>query len=108
MPDLIETLIAEGYTGRKGKGGFYRLSDNGGKTPEMVKEVIDLQSGTWSKAKRLKPKALKAGKKGGLRAVLNHDSELGQYAWEVLAGTLSYAASLVPEIADNIELFEQR
>src|SRR5690606_18298516 len=25
MPELIQRLIAEGYTGRKGKGGFYRL-----------------------------------------------------------------------------------
>ena len=28
---LITKMIAEGYTGRKGKGGFYRLSATGGR-----------------------------------------------------------------------------
>ncbi len=103
MPELINQMIAEGYTGRKGKGGFYRLSEADGKT----KEVLDLNGFTWSKALRPKPKAVKASQKGGLRALLSHDSELGRYAWEVLAGTLSYAASLVPEIADDIEAVDR-
>src|SRR3546814_8807748 len=38
---LLETLIAEGYTGRKGKGGFYRLNKANG---ARVKEAIDLRS----------------------------------------------------------------
>jgi len=99
MPELIGKLIEQGYTGRKGKGGFYRLSTDGEKT----KEVLDLNTLEWSVAKRPKPKALKASKKGGLRALLSHDSDLGRYAWEVMSETLSYAASLVPEIADDIE-----
>ncbi len=34
---LIENMIADGYTGRKGKGGFYRLNREGGK---KVKKVL--------------------------------------------------------------------
>ena len=38
---ILRKMVAEGYTGRKGKGGFYRRSrDGGGK----VKEAIDLKS----------------------------------------------------------------
>jgi len=104
MPSIVSTMIDDGYIGRKGKGGFYRLNNDGG---EKVKEVIDLQSGSYSKARHPKVKAAIAAKKGGLRALLTHDSNEGRYAWDVLAGTLSYAAALVPEIADNIELVDR-
>ena len=40
---LIERLIAEGYTGRKGKGGFYRINREKGKQ----KEAIDLVTGQY-------------------------------------------------------------
>src|SRR5690606_11353647 len=33
---LLEKMIADGYTGRKGKGGFYRLDKSGG---ERVKQA---------------------------------------------------------------------
>ena len=35
-------MIADGYTGRKGKGGFYRLERSGG---ERRKQAIDLVTG---------------------------------------------------------------
>ncbi|HEX7969084.1 MAG TPA: 3-hydroxyacyl-CoA dehydrogenase family protein, partial [Stellaceae bacterium] len=41
---LIARMIADGYTGRKGKGGFYRMT----RTAEgRVKEAIDLQTGAY-------------------------------------------------------------
>src|SRR5690606_10245491 len=41
---LLGKMVADGYTGRKGKGGFYRLNRaNGGK----VKEAISLASGEY-------------------------------------------------------------
>ena len=39
---VITKMIAEGYTGRKGKGGFYRINKAGG---GKVKESGDLQTG---------------------------------------------------------------
>ncbi|MEX2367686.1 MAG: 3-hydroxyacyl-CoA dehydrogenase family protein, partial [Pseudohongiellaceae bacterium] len=100
-PAILEKMIADGYTGRKGKGGFYRLDEN------KHKEVIDLESGEYSRARRPKPAALAAGKKGGLKALLQDSSSEGKYAWCVMSDTLSYAASLVPEIADDIEAVDR-
>lgn len=97
-PALIGQMIADGYTGRKGKGGFYRLNTTGG---DKVKEVIDLQSGDYAPAQRPKPPASLVSKKGGLRATLEHDSAEGRYARSVLVSTFAYAAALVPEIADD-------
>ena len=101
MPALIQRMIDAGYTGRKGKGGFYRLNDAGGK------EVIDLKDGSYHAARRPKVKAARAAKRGGLRATLCHDSAEGRYAWQVWSSVLLYAASLVPEIADDIEAVDR-
>jgi len=38
----------------------------------------------------------------GLQALLEHPDQGGRYAWRVLARVLSYAASLVPEISDDL------
>ena len=98
-PELIETMIEAGYTGRKGKGGFYHLDSS---TGERVKQARDLDSGEYSDASRPKLDSVAASKKGGLRALVEHGDKGGRYGWKVLAGTLSYAADLAPEIADDI------
>ncbi len=98
-PPLIEKMIADGYTGRKGKGGFYRLKKDGGK---RIKEALDLKSGEYREAQKVTPASVEVSKSGGLRALVTHEDKTGDYAWRVLAKTLHYAASLVPEIADDI------
>jgi 3-hydroxyacyl-CoA dehydrogenase len=96
---LIQRLIETGYTGRKGKGGFYRLNTAGG---ERVKEAIDLRSGEYHPAHKPRLDALRAARSGGARALLEGEEPAARFAWRVMAGTLTYAASLVPEIADDI------
>ena len=98
-PDLIKKMIENGYTGRKGRGGFYRLKPD---TKEKIKEAVDLGSGEYRKAEKLKLESVTAAKKGGLMALLEHSDKTGRYAWWVLSRTLSYAAQLVPEISDDI------
>ncbi len=97
-PERVKNMIAEGYTGRKGKGGFYRLNTEGG---GKKKEAIDLASGTY-RAEQKSTLASVAGAKAGLRALVEHPDIGGQYAAAVLLPTLYYAASLIPEIAGDI------
>lgn len=103
---FIHGMIAAGYTGRKGKGGFYRLDPNGSgakKAKQALKLDKDRFDENASYAAADKPKLASADAgKAGLKAVVTTDDIGGQYAWNVLSQTLSYAASLVPEIADNI------
>ncbi len=96
---LIQKMIETGYTGRKGKGGFYRLNTAGG---ERVKEAIDLATGEYHTASKPRLDALDAAKTGGARALLEGDEPAARFAWQVMAKTLAYAVSLVPEIADDI------
>jgi 3-hydroxyacyl-CoA dehydrogenase len=98
-PDLVKKMIADGYTGRKGKGGFYRMNRAGGK---RVKEALDLATGEYRPARTPALPALDAAREGGLRGLVAGDDPGARYAWRVLSRTLAYAASLVPEIADDI------
>src|SRR5436190_973321 len=93
---LLHKLIAEGSTGRKGKGGFYRLDRRGG---GRVKQALDLRTGTYGDAERPRLDSVDAAK-AGLRALVEHPDRGGRYAWRVLSATLAYAAGLVPEVAD--------
>ena len=92
---LILRLIAEGFTGRKGKGGFYRLNREAGKR----KEAIDLATGEYRAQQ--KPPAIPT-KAGDLAALLALPGKAGAYAWAVLGPTLAYTAALVGEAADDI------
>ncbi len=98
-PAVIRKMIDEGYTGRKGKGGFYRMNKSGG---QRVKEALDLATGEYREASTPRLEAVEAAKSGGLRALVSGDDRHARYAFTVLAKTLAYAASLVPEIADDV------
>lgn len=94
---LIEKMIGEGYTGRKGKGGFYRLNKEQGRR----RETIDLATGEYREAIRAFGPSGAAGK-GDLRALVEAKGAIGAYAWAVLGGTLAYAAGLVPQAAGDV------
>ena len=93
---LIARMIAEGLTGRKGKGGFFRLNRSGG---ARIKEAIDLTTGTY---RAEAPASVPAAAARDLKALLALPGKAGAYAWAVLGPTLAYAASLAGEIADSI------
>jgi 3-hydroxyacyl-CoA dehydrogenase len=96
---LVTKLIGSGYTGRKGKGGFYRLAKSDG---QRVKEAIDLETGAYHPAARPRLEAVDAARDGGPRALLAGEEPAARYAWRVMSRTLAYACSLLPEIADDI------
>ena len=97
MP-LVERMIAEGYTGRKGKGGFYRLNREQGKR----KEAMDLKTGAY-RAERKADIDVMTGSGRKLAALLDHPSKYGQYAWTVLGQTLTYALNLVGDATSRPE-----
>lgn len=97
IPPVVSKMIQEGYTGRKGKGGFYRLNRAGS---EKIKESINLQTGEYSKSREGRLESVANTRK--LADLVSYPDKGGQYAWKVLSQVLSYAASLVPAIADDI------
>ncbi len=99
---LLDKLIAGGYTGRKGKGGFYRINREKGKR----KEAIDLATGEFRASREPKVEAVEAAGRELIR-LLEHDSKHGRYAWRALGQTLSYAAALVGDAADDVASIDE-
>ncbi len=98
FPPLFQKMINDGYTGRKGKGGFYRLNRAGG---GRVKESLDLKTGEYRPSAEPRLESLAAAARDPA-ALLRHPDRGGEFARRVLGQTLAYAAALVPEIADDI------
>ena len=97
--EIITAMIEDGYTGRKGKGGFYRLNTDDG---QRVKEARSLIDGSYATANRWAgfPSA-KIGRQGIARLIEKND-EGSRFVAEVLLDTFVYAANLVPEVSDDI------
>ena len=91
---LVKKLIETGYTGRKGKGGFYRMNkvDN-----KKILEAINLETGEYHPTQKISIKSEKVD----LKALINRDDKYGQYAWSVISKIINYASSLVPGITDE-------
>ncbi|MEI8395604.1 MAG: 3-hydroxyacyl-CoA dehydrogenase NAD-binding domain-containing protein [Rhodospirillaceae bacterium] len=102
---LIERMIRDGFTGRKGKGGFYRMD----KRPDgsRVKLAIDLASGDYRRSEKPVLDSLEAARNGGPAALFKHGDRGGAYARAVMLPTLDYAASLVPEITEDYEAVDR-
>ncbi len=88
---LVKNLIETGYTGRKGKGGFYRMNKSGA---TKIMEAINLETGDYSASKKIDIKSDKVDLKG----LINRKDKYGEYAWSVLSKIIKYASSLVPGI----------
>lgn len=96
LPAIEQKLFEAGQLGRKTGGGFYRVSknDDGSKN----RETYDLESGEWRPTASVEL----AADEQDFSTALFADSLAGKFAWELMGGTLAYAADLVPEIADDI------
>jgi 3-hydroxyacyl-CoA dehydrogenase len=91
---LIKKLIETGYTGRKGKGGFFRINKEGG---VKILEALNLETGDYSPSKKIDVKSDKVD----LKKLIKRDDKYGKYAWSVISKIIKYASSLVPEITDE-------
>jgi 3-hydroxyacyl-CoA dehydrogenase len=99
---LIAKMIETGYTGRKGKGGFYRMIKNGA---ERRKEAVDLKTGGYHAVKPVALPGLDAAladRKTGLKTLFSAGDKAADFAWGMLAPTFAYSADLVGEIADTL------
>ena len=116
VPDFILQMVKKGWLGEKTGGGFYqrRRGENGS-------EIWTLDYNTLEYAPRstpLSPPASGGIKEGldsinavrriadageRLKRLIDSDDRAGQFAWKCLSHTMRYAASRLPEIADDLE-----
>ena len=91
---LITKLIQTGYTGRKGKGGFYRMNKSNN---QKILEAINLETSEYLPSKKIDLKIDKVN----LNNLINRKDKYGEYAWSVISKIIKYASSLVPSITEK-------
>ncbi len=91
---LITKLIETGYTGRKGKGGFYRMNKTNN---QKILEAINLESGEYLATKKIDLGIDTVN----LNKLIDRDDKYGQYAWSIISKIIKYSSSLVPGITDK-------
>ena len=103
-PALVTAMIADGWTGNKGKGGFYRDTVSG----RLVRIIEGGADGlSWRDVSSQLPDAVQlslaaAARQGEpLDPLLADTSPGGRFAQTVLVKILAYAASLVPAITTS-------
>ena len=92
---LVKNLIETGYTGRKGKGGFYRMNKKDGK---KVLEAINLSTKDYSPFKKID---LNIDEKVTLKELVSRNDKYGKYAWSVISKIILYASSLIPNVTKD-------
>jgi 3-hydroxyacyl-CoA dehydrogenase len=100
---MITAMIAEGYTGDKGKGGFYLT---GGDEVRMARPLTgsDAALADYRPAQTALPDAAIAAaeatahRREPLDAILAGDDACAKFSRRVLARVLAYAASLIPTV----------
>ena len=97
---LITKLIETGYTGRKGKGGFYRVNKESGK---KVLEALNLETGEYASSKKINIKSDKVD----LKNLINRKDKYGNYAWSVISEIIKYASSLVPNVTKEFNNIDE-
>ena len=100
VPDFMQQMLKRGMLGEKAKRGFYQKEG---------REILALDWKTLEYHERTKPRfaSLERAKTAEdpidrLKLVLAGDDRAAQFLWKVLSSTCLYAASLVPEISDDV------
>ncbi|PPR44114.1 MAG: hypothetical protein CFH21_00480, partial [Alphaproteobacteria bacterium MarineAlpha5_Bin11] len=92
---FIMNMIEDGYTGRKGKGGFYRMNKESG---QKILEAINLKSGDYSPSKKID---LGIDDQVNIKNLISRNDKYGEYAWSVLSKIILYASSLIPDVTSE-------
>ena len=92
---LVKKLIETGFTGRKGKGGFYRMNKKDGK---KVLEAINLTTKDYSPSEKID---LNIDEKVNLKELVSRNDKYGKYSWSVISKIILYASSLIPNVTKD-------
>ncbi len=105
VPDFVAKMVDQGLLGKKSGSGFYKTEK--GADGKLSRQVINPQTLEYEKITPASFPCLEEAKKKGslaekMQAIVYGDDKGAQYAWQVTARGLIYAANRIPEISDTI------
>jgi len=105
LPAYVSAMLEKGTLGEKSGAGFYKKSRKADGSSEIL--ALDLNTLEYRSQAKVRYASLGAARGAessaeSARIVLSGTDEAAQFAWNVTADTLLYAAGLVGEIADDI------
>jgi len=100
LPDFYYKMVEKGILGNKTKGGFYKKVDK-------EKLAIDVNTFEYGPIQPVQFASLDAAKKAKslpekFTAFFDGDDKAAQFTWKNLTNLFLYAASMIPEVADDI------
>ena len=104
--DMISAMITDGYTGDKGKGGFYLLGENDTELARPLSGAGEVLAAPRARDKTLPDAAIRAADAAASRGeplleIINGNDDCARFCRRVLGRVLAYAASLVPEVTSS-------
>ncbi|MEC8245899.1 MAG: 3-hydroxyacyl-CoA dehydrogenase NAD-binding domain-containing protein, partial [Pseudomonadota bacterium] len=104
--DMIMAMIADGYTGDKGRGGFYLTGEDGAEMARPLTGSGEALASPRAVDKTLPDAAIRAAEATATRGeplheILDGNDACARFCRRVLGRVLAYAASLVPEVTTS-------
>ena len=104
--EMISAMIADGYTGDKGLGGFYMTGDDGTELARPLSGAGETLKAPRARDKALPDAAVRAADAAATRGeplleIIAGNDDCARFCRRVLARVLAYAASLVPEVTSS-------
>lgn len=102
VPDYIRAMIEAKQLGQKTRAGFYKKTSRGIETLDPATGAYRERGGDEAIKKATKALAKVDDVGARLRQLVATEGPVGDFAWQVLARSLAYAARRIGEITDDI------
>ncbi len=104
-PEFLNQMLKRGILGNKTKGGFYKKQKGEGDKQEIW--TLETASLEYRPSQKVKLPALEMTKnieetRERIKTLVWSKDRAGAFLWKTLSGTLRYAATRIPEIADTV------
>ena len=104
--DMIRAMIRDGFTGDKGRGGFYMTGADGAEMARPLTGAGEPLAAPRARDKTLPDAALRAAEASATRGeplheIIDGNDDCARFCRRVLGRVLAYAASLVPDVTDS-------
>ena len=103
---MITAMIADGFTGNKGRGGFYMTADDGTQLARPLTGAGDALASARPASSDLPHSAIRAAdatatRREPLLEILDGNDACARFSRRVLGRVLAYAANLIPEVTHS-------